>query len=678
MHSHRERGFTLIEGMIAVAVIVLAIVGVVEISHTLTHSISANATQQHAAVEAGHLVDSLQADADSAIAVFIPMTDVKGVSNTDGHEVDFYSRNGSGTSQFWAYNYQPGASGATGTVQKYTYQWGQQASATAVGSPIQGVTAFTALSGLASSINSPMMAGYTPTSHAFTLNYSGVRTGNTLTKITFSVASGTQTETRAIKLIAGILPSGQKIVKGTWTPAPSRGLSITQIAGFISPTNVAAQTFTISDDPYYIGSFLQSSSNCNGIATISPSPNSPNLALSNNGSYSFSVMPAATLTSAATCTATYTDGFSQSPVTENISVAVPTIAANPQTFTVSSGNSQTVQLTQNNYGGGTFTLSANACGAAVTATGSVAATNGVANVTVTGVTTGPQCTLTYSGGWGQKVNLNVTVAASLSVWPKYVIYGANGANVVRADFHPPLTVATVLNSLLGGGVADAVTSCKARAFLDSGFTQPDPAVTTYDPTTGDAASGCYNGSVWASEPGYSGTFNVIPGNCGGNVSFGSWSATSGGKASASSGASAAFGTCTFEITSSDQTNTSNPNQIVTAQAVTGGGCSLVGETCSGAYDFSSLDNGPGCDPNAGGYLISGYTGTGSFTGSPSGLGTFTPDNANGTWTFTRTAPGTFSVTAKADYQQWTYTTSMGKTLCQDHPKLVTVQTWTLN
>lgn len=112
--------------------------------------------------------------------------------------------------------------------------------------------------------------------------------------------------------------------------------------------------------------------------------------------------------------------------------------------------------------------------------------------------------------------------APLSTWPVAVQYGVNGNTLASASFAPPVNVATVLNALLGGSVAQAAgAACPAKAYKDTGFTQLDANNTTYKASLGVytdgfgclfSASGA-GGFVAAIEPGFAGQFTPNSGSC---------------------------------------------------------------------------------------------------------------------------------------------------------------------
>ncbi len=112
-----ERGFTLLETLVAVAIsVVIGYLLILAASSVLHWSaIQAQRDAEHAAI--GELVDRWTAEEDSAWAIFTPPADVFGTANADGHEIDFFTRDGKNQSYFWAYDYDA----QTHTLTRYIY-----------------------------------------------------------------------------------------------------------------------------------------------------------------------------------------------------------------------------------------------------------------------------------------------------------------------------------------------------------------------------------------------------------------------------------------------------------------------------------------------------------------------------------------------------------------------------
>lgn len=166
----------------------------------------------------GELVDRLEADEDSAWAIFTPPNDVHGASNADGHEVDFFNRDGKNQPYFWSYTYDAPAQ----TLTRYLYSTlGGAATAdvtyTGIGAFYSHTYPLTSLQDTSSKIYSPLYAGATLRPGAITF-FPGtdVAGGN---QITFVRIAGKTLE-RELQLSTQTAPSGF-IVELQYTPAPT-------------------------------------------------------------------------------------------------------------------------------------------------------------------------------------------------------------------------------------------------------------------------------------------------------------------------------------------------------------------------------------------------------------------------------------------------------------------------
>ena len=165
--------------------------------------------QQKAYMQLAHLIETWDAESSSALAIFVPPQDVHGSDNSDGHEVDFYSRDASGNGRFWAYGWQH----AGATLQRYTYTV-PGGSVSGSDPPITGITTFTATRRSASAIGAPFLGGYVPRDVAVNFGYPGVDGGNAVTTLTV----GNSRSTFTIELLPGAMVSGFQIVVSTFTP----------------------------------------------------------------------------------------------------------------------------------------------------------------------------------------------------------------------------------------------------------------------------------------------------------------------------------------------------------------------------------------------------------------------------------------------------------------------------
>ena len=104
---------------------------------------------------AARLEERLSSEASSSWAVFVPQTDVLGFDDSDGHEVDFFSEDGSHRPYAWAYRFDA----KTKTVTRYSYAPGVGPQSGETLGPFDG---FTANEADASNVASPASALYDP------------------------------------------------------------------------------------------------------------------------------------------------------------------------------------------------------------------------------------------------------------------------------------------------------------------------------------------------------------------------------------------------------------------------------------------------------------------------------------------------------------------------------------
>jgi type II secretory pathway pseudopilin PulG len=206
-----ERGFTLVELLAASAIWIVICGALLYVVQTLLASARQIGDQQNAYIQLTHLTETWDAESSSAFAIFVPPGDVHGADNSDGHEVDFYSRDAAGAAHFWAYDWER----TTSSLQRYTYATPGGA-AVASDPAIAGITAFSAVRRPASAIQEPFLGGYVPRDVAVNFGYPGVDGGNAITELTVSNARTTFT----MKLLPGTMPSGFQVVVASFTPAP--------------------------------------------------------------------------------------------------------------------------------------------------------------------------------------------------------------------------------------------------------------------------------------------------------------------------------------------------------------------------------------------------------------------------------------------------------------------------
>ena len=215
-----ERGFTLLETIVAVAVVTLiASFALSAIAQALRWNASlAQHRTAETAVEA--LADRLEADEDSAWAIFTPPQDASGSPNADGHELDFFFRDAQNRAHFFAYSYDKTAH----RIQRLTYAQIGGAPA-ANGAPFAGVEDFFARTYPITSLQDPDSLVYSDLYRGAGLHTAQVRFdrarpwlagGN---QITYVRVRSAQT-TRELQLSTQTAPGGFTIVL-RYTPAPS-------------------------------------------------------------------------------------------------------------------------------------------------------------------------------------------------------------------------------------------------------------------------------------------------------------------------------------------------------------------------------------------------------------------------------------------------------------------------
>lgn len=96
----RTAGFTLLEVLIAAGIVAAVVAGLVLLLHRTIAAAASFATHRHAYAMAEDLDDRWDGEAASALAIFVPPRDVLGAANGDGHEVDFFTRDGHGAPFF--------------------------------------------------------------------------------------------------------------------------------------------------------------------------------------------------------------------------------------------------------------------------------------------------------------------------------------------------------------------------------------------------------------------------------------------------------------------------------------------------------------------------------------------------------------------------------------------------
>lgn len=272
-----QAGFSLIEVLIAAAVtVVLSFFMIFSVRSFLRWS-ALLAQRQSDEASVGALLDRWQAEADSAWSIFTPPADLLGQSNADGHEVDFFTRDGTNRPTFWAYRYDAQAQ----TLQRYVYASPGSAPA-ADGAPLAGIAAFrahtypiTALQDNSSPIYSSLYAGAALQASAVHFGYVNqpwIAGGNQITSIHIAAAS----VARDVQLVTQTAPSGF-IVELRYTPAPTPSASpavavwpaavrYAQSGTQITDTNAPSMTMASALNLLLGGGEARASGTCSAVA----------------------------------------------------------------------------------------------------------------------------------------------------------------------------------------------------------------------------------------------------------------------------------------------------------------------------------------------------------------------------------------------------------------------------
>ncbi len=212
-----ERGFSLIEVLLAGAIAAIATMLLVMLAHHLARATQALDLRLQGSSAAHALLDRLDGDSQTAWAVWVPPLDVAGEENRDGHEVDLFAQDASHRRYAWAYRFDA----ASHEVTRYAYAAGI--------APLSGVTyrpidAFSAATSPASAIGNPADATYDPLfasarvgSYAYDYGTTfGAIGGNAITRVRV-VAAGADLST----LLASATAPSRFTVVVTYTPPPA-------------------------------------------------------------------------------------------------------------------------------------------------------------------------------------------------------------------------------------------------------------------------------------------------------------------------------------------------------------------------------------------------------------------------------------------------------------------------
>jgi prepilin-type N-terminal cleavage/methylation domain-containing protein len=216
-----QRGFTLLEVMVALGAMTALAFFLLSATGGVLRWNAMLAVRERAAAAIGGLSDRLEAEEDSAWAIFTPPTDVLSQSNSDHHEVDFFTRDAQSRAYFWAYRYDAPAH----ALQRYLYA-SPGAQPLADGPPLTEITNFaaqtysvTALQDSSTPVYSDLYKDATLRPATVRFGYAGrpwIAGGNQITYVRIE----TFQSARILNLSTQTAPSGFTVVL-LYSPSPS-------------------------------------------------------------------------------------------------------------------------------------------------------------------------------------------------------------------------------------------------------------------------------------------------------------------------------------------------------------------------------------------------------------------------------------------------------------------------
>jgi hypothetical protein len=467
---HFEPAFTVIEVLLTAGLFVLLLAAVVVGFGSAAHTARAAAYNEAGKAAAQAVVDALSRDCASAIACFTPANDVGNHSNTDGHEVAFYTRDAHGVGKFWSYCYKAKSSSncagtpAANTVTLYgPYAWtalpqNGGAGVPSIGAIASNITSFATstitASQLVNNTKNPLTAGiFVQAGYTSIVNvqrqtgYPGVLAGNNVTIVRLA----TQGLTREVHLLAGVRPTHVTTVIGQITPPPNTLTTIGSGTNYAWTNPLgAAVGFGVAENNYGTRTttppqiYTSSSNNCTsglqGTATATLTP-----VTNGTGDAPFTLAPQIkTEPSGVSCQIVYVDNMGQA-ATFHFTIG-QTYAPGAAAGAGSYYNTDTIVFTvsEQNYeppaaGGGYTAATSGACGAPSLASDSFS--GGTYNVVYNVLGSGQHgtCTLTITDAYGQQASANTQVIARQAVCSTNPVAGTtvNDVEYDATNAEPP-------------------------------------------------------------------------------------------------------------------------------------------------------------------------------------------------------------------------------------------------
>jgi prepilin-type N-terminal cleavage/methylation domain-containing protein len=212
----RQAGFTLIETLVGAAIAAVMLWGLVAMADRLVAAAAAANARVVAGANAGRLVERLSSEAASSLAVYVAATDVLGQSNSDGHELDFYTQDGAHRSYAWTYTFDRVAQ----TLTHYALTGG----APIAGDTLNDIDSFSATAATVTQLSMPSSPAYDP---LFAGTNAADVPGNRLVVVQLvasgvdrSVVLATQDAPTAFTVVVNYTPSPPPVVTPTPSPVP--------------------------------------------------------------------------------------------------------------------------------------------------------------------------------------------------------------------------------------------------------------------------------------------------------------------------------------------------------------------------------------------------------------------------------------------------------------------------
>jgi prepilin-type N-terminal cleavage/methylation domain-containing protein len=219
----RARGFSLIEALIALSVLLILLVAVGDAVSRTLHVAAMSNSRTGAVRTISELGIRLSEEARSASAVFIPATDVLGAANggNSAHEVDFFRRLSSGGDTYVAYRFDA----STGVVTRYEYSLAAGVVSVAHADEVaSGIVAFAPVRAPAGSMADVVDPGQVSD---VSIHYgtAGVIGGNDVVTLTMQAASsgGVTPLPVEVRLASRVAPTSLSVLVPAALPPPGHG-----------------------------------------------------------------------------------------------------------------------------------------------------------------------------------------------------------------------------------------------------------------------------------------------------------------------------------------------------------------------------------------------------------------------------------------------------------------------